>query len=96
MQKIQKIDIKATNLPEKKFRAGAICATVWKNHSEKDGKIVEYRTVSFERSYQNPKGEWSTTSSLRANDLPKAILVLEKAFELIALKDNSSEEELVI
>jgi hypothetical protein len=95
---MQKTEIKTNtgNLPEKKFRAGAICATVWKNHSEKNGNVVEYKTVSFERSYQNNKGEWNTTSSLRSNDLPKAVLVLQKAYEYIAMKDNSIEEELII
>jgi len=38
---MQKTELK-TNLPEKKFRAGAISATVWKNHTERDGKVVEY------------------------------------------------------
>ncbi len=94
---MQKNEIKTIgNLPEKKFRAGAISATVWKNHSEKNGGVIEYRTVSFERSYQNNKGEWNTTNSLRVNDLPKAVLVLQKAYEFVAIKDNSVEEELII
>jgi hypothetical protein len=93
---MQKIKIDRANLPEKKYRAGAICATVWKNHSEKNGKDFEYRTVSFERNFQNDKGEWNSTSSLRVNDLPKAVLVLQKAYEYASLKDNTVEEELII
>ena len=80
-----------TNLPEKKFRAGAISATVWKNHTEKDGNVVEYRTVSFDRNYQDKNGEWNSTNSLRVSDLPRATLVLQKAYEYIALKDGSEE-----
>jgi hypothetical protein len=87
--KQQKNEVKA-NTPEKKFRAGTIAATVWKNQSEKDGKTFEYRTVSFERSYQDDKGAWNTTNSLRLNDLPKASLVLMKAYEYIAL--NGADE----
>jgi hypothetical protein len=79
------------NHPEKKFRAGAICATVWKNQSIKDGKVVEYRTISFDRNYQDTKGEWNTTNSLRVNDLPRASLVLQKAYEYIALKEQAEE-----
>ncbi len=79
------------NIPEKKFRAGAISATVWKNQAEKDGKTVEYRTVSFERNYLNKNNEWKTTSSLRLNDLPKAVLVLQKAYEYISLKGYSED-----
>jgi len=87
-QKMQttKNQIKA-NMPEKKFRAGAICATVWKNQTEKDGKVVEYRTVSFDRNYQDKEGEWNTTNSLRVNDLPRASLVLQKAYEYMALRE---------
>ena len=83
------------NLPEKKFRAGPVTATIWKNHTQKDGEVVEYRTVSFERSYQK-NGEWNTTNSLRVNDLPRAVLVLQKAYEYISLKENESQEEIII
>ncbi len=88
---MQKTELK-TNLPEKKFRAGAISATVWKNHSERDGNVVEYRTVSLDRNYQDKNGEWNSTNSLRINDLPKATLVLQKAYEYITLKDGSEQE----
>lgn len=74
-----------SNLPLKKFRAGAIVATIWSNTAkEGDG---EYKTVSFERSYKDKDGLWKTTNSLRVNDLPRASLVLQKAYEYIALAD---------
>jgi len=81
------------NLPEIKFRAGAVTATVWKNQSKKDAEVFEYRTVSFERNYQDKEGEWQTTNSLRINDLPKARLVLQKAYEYVMLKENTPGEE---
>ncbi len=72
--------------PEKKFRAGAISATVWLNEGKNDkGETVSYRTVSFERNYLDKDGNWQTTNSLRVNDLPKAVLVLQKAYEYLAL-----------
>jgi hypothetical protein len=81
------------NLPEKKFRAGPIAATIWNNQSlDNEGKVVSYRTVSFERSYKDKNNTWQTTTSLRVNDLPKASLVLEKAFEYLALAGNTGEE----
>jgi hypothetical protein len=78
---------RATNPPMKKFRAGPICATVWNNHA-KEGE-GEYKTVSFERSYKDKDGAWKTTSSLRMNDLPKAALVLQKAYEFLALGEEA-------
>lgn len=72
------------NTPEKKFRAGAISATVWKNQS-KEGN--EFSSVSFEKGYKDAKGEWKSTSHLNVNDLPKALVVIGKAFEHLSLKE---------
>lgn len=84
------------NKPEKKFCAGPISATIWKNNSQKDGKTVEYHTVSIGRSYKDKQGNWKNASSLRISDLPKASLVLNKAFEhLVVSSNNGITEETV-
>lgn len=76
------------NMPEKKFSTGVISATVWRNSGvTKEGKESEYRTVSLQRRYQDKAGDWQSTNSLRINDLPKASLVLSKAYEYIVLRD---------
>jgi len=77
------------NTPKKTFRAGAISATVWNNSTDKNGETVEYSTVTFERSYKDADGSWKTTNSLRVNDLPKASLVLNKAYEHLALLEQA-------
>jgi len=80
-----------SNLPEKKFRAGAISATVWQNEGQnKNGEKVEYKTISLERSYTDKEGKWQNTNSLRIADLPKANVVLQKAYEYLVL--NEQEE----
>ncbi len=76
------------NLPEKKFRAGAVSATVWKNITEKDGKSREWHSIKFERAYKDGD-EWKSTSNLRAMDLPKAVVVLNKAFEYLVLNNQA-------
>ncbi len=78
---------RVANPPLKKFRAGAVCATVWQNHA-KDGD-GEYKTVSFERGYKDKDGVWKSTSSLRVSDLPRASLVLQKAYEYLALGEDA-------
>ncbi len=89
-------------MPEKKFSTGAVSATVWKNiGTNKNGATVEFRTVKLDRRYKDKDGNWQSTSSLRVNDLPKAALVLQKAYEYLVLKgqdtsqnaDASDEEE---
>ena len=78
-----------SNMPEKKFRAGAVSATIWKNTAEnKEGSEVEYKTISIERNYTDKEGKWQSTNSFRINDLPKAKVVLEKAYEYLVLKEE--------
>ena len=85
------------NQPEKKFSTGAITATIWKNNgtSKQNGESVEFRTIQLDRRYKDKEGNWKSTSSLRLNDLPKASLVLDKAYEYLVLKgqgDNSPDD----
>jgi len=88
------------NIPEKKFSTGVVSATIWKNKGiSKSSMPVEFRTVSLQRRYTDKSGEWKSTNSLRINDLPKAILVLNKAYEHIVLKeqtDENSEDEVEV
>ena len=75
--------------PEKKFRAGAISATVWKN----DGQKGSYRSVQLTRSFRDKSEQWKTTSTFRINDLPKVALVASKAFEYLAMSDHGQTSE---
>jgi len=88
-----------SNKPEKTFSTGAIQVTVWKNQgTSKEGTKTDFRTVNIQRRYADKTGEWKTTSTLRINDLPRASLVLNKAFEYIVMKGQDSEfiEEIVV
>jgi hypothetical protein len=76
------------NKPEKKFRAGGISAIIWKNQGEFKGKTTEFRTVQIQRNYKDAKNEWQTTNSFRVNDLPKARLVLDKAYEYLIFNET--------
>ncbi len=83
------------NKPEKKFSTGAISATVWKNAGKnKKGEDVLFRTISIQRRYQDKEGNWQTTNSMRINDLPKASLVLNKAYEYCILRDPDNNQDL--
>ena len=79
--------------PEKVFRAGLVSASVWKNE-KKDvkGTPREYKTITFERSYKDKEDEWQKTSSLSVNDIPRAVTVLQQAFEYLTLREEIKEE----
>lgn len=79
------------NMPEKKFRAGGVVATVWKNEGKKDGKDYSFHTVGLERTYKDKNDEWQSTSTMRVNDLPKVALVATKAFEYLVIKQEKEE-----
>ncbi len=76
------------NMPEKRFSTGALVATVWENQGKsKEGEDVAYKTVSLQRRYKDPNGQWQSSTTLRINDLPKASLVLQKAYEYLVFKE---------
>ena len=77
------------NVPEKKFRAGAISATIWLNKGQRaNGELSEYRTISLERVYKDKTGNWQSTNSFRINDLPKAAVALQRAYEHLVLNEQ--------
>ena len=69
--------------PVKKFAVGGIQAAVWEN-SSKEG--AQFNTISLDRRYKAKDNEWKSSNSFKMNDLPKAILALQKAYEYLALK----------
>ena len=71
---------------EKRFNAGALSATIWRTERIIDGKEKPLKTISLQKSYKDKNGVWQNTTVLHTNDLPKAKLVLEKAYEYIAMK----------
>jgi len=79
------------NIPEKRFSTGVVTATVWQNQGKgRNGEVVGYRTVSLQRRYKDKNGVWQTANSLRVNDLPKASLVLQKAYEYLVLREQDA------
>ena len=78
------------SLPIKKFAVGGIQVAIWENQS-KEGN--SYYSVSFDRRYKDKNDEWKSSSSLKANDIPKAVLALEKAYEWLSLKEPECSEK---
>lgn len=71
--------------PEKRFKVGACTASVFANEiAGKEGKAT-IKSVSLQRTYKDKKGNFQNTTSFGANDIPKAILALSKAYEYLIL-----------
>ena len=78
------------NKPETVFKIGAVRASVFQNTIIKEGRSIQLPKVVIEVRYKDKSGKWKGTNTLSINDIPKAILALEKAFEY--LTDNKSEK----
>jgi len=85
--------------PEITFRHGPCSASVFENEYERGDHKFAVRNVSFQRRYQDKDGNWQTTTSLKINDIPKAVLVLNKAYEFLTSNvqaEVEEEEEVVV
>jgi hypothetical protein len=82
--------------PEKKFRAGAVSATVWKNDRQRaTGETFSYHTISLDRRYKDQGGNWKSAGSFRLQDLPKATLVLQEAYRYLVLNGATADEVVI-
>ena len=78
--------------PEKVFKVGAVRASVFQNTAMRNGREILFPKVVLEVRYKDKTGEWKGTNSLSLNDLPKAILALQKAYEYLMDKRNAEPE----
>jgi hypothetical protein len=79
--------------PETVFKVGAVRASVFQNTIEKNGQSIQLPKVVIEVRYKDKSGQWKGTNSLSINDLPKAILALQKAFEYLMEHKGSGQAE---
>ncbi|MHC4353328.1 MAG: hypothetical protein ACYS0H_11500 [Planctomycetota bacterium] len=81
--------------PVKDFRAGNIQASIWRNEVEKEGQTVIRHSVRIQKQFKNDGGDYQETPYYFPDDLPKLILVAQRAFEFITLKESKDAGESV-
>jgi hypothetical protein len=79
--------------PEITFKVGAVRASVFRNIIEKNGRSIPLPKVVIEVRYKDKTGQWNGTNSLSLNDLPKAVLALQKAFEYLVEHKQPEQDE---
>ena len=82
-----------SNKPEQVFKAGAVRASVFQNEAFVNGKAMPLPKVVIEVRYRDKAGEWKGTNSLSINDIPKAILALQKAYDYIMTQRAEMPQE---
>jgi hypothetical protein len=70
----------------KKFKSGAISATIWENEGKPlpNGQPSSYLTVTITRTYKKDD-EWKDTNSFRVRDLPDVDAVSRASYEFLQL-----------
>lgn len=77
--------------PEARIKAGGIVATIWKNELTNGGTTY---SVSMKKNYyDNTTKSWKDTTSLNTNDLPKAVVVLQQAYEWILCPEETEDND---
>jgi hypothetical protein len=82
-----------SNKPEKVFQNGAVRAAIFVNERERDGQSFTKKQVSFQKVYRDQEGEFRTTHSLEINDLPKAVVGLQKAYDYLTVRQEFDDHE---
>jgi len=76
--------------PAWKTSAGGVQLAVWRNPAPNGGVFY---TVTLDRRFKRQDGKWDSSASLRLNDIPKAILALQKAYERMLLAPETLGED---
>ncbi len=77
--------------PEKQFRVGSVIASIYRNTGQSASGLRTYKTVRLHREFRDRYRQLHTSSWLNANDVPRAMLALHRAFE--HLMSEATDEE---
>jgi len=79
--------------PETSFKVGAVRAAIFRNTMQRGPKTVSIGKVILEVRYKDKDGQWKSTHSMSANELPKAILALQKAYDYLMTKKSDEASD---
>lgn len=78
--------------PDIVFKHGRCTAAVFSKEVTRGERTFQVYSVSFQKRYLDKNGEWQTSAYLDVNDLPKATLVLSKAYDYLTSNGHREEE----
>ncbi len=75
--------------PEKRFKVRNCSASIFVNEFLTTEGKVPIRTVVLQRTFRDKEGKFQYSNSFGANDIPRAILALQKAYEYMVMDSAS-------
>jgi hypothetical protein len=80
--------------PVKEFKAGTICAAIWTDTANINGRPVPQHSIRIQKRYRDERtGEWKSTTYYRPEDMPRLALVASKVFECLTLREIGDASE---
>lgn len=81
------------NQPIARFKAGPCTASIFLNQFGTGDKQASIPRISLQRAYKTTDGKFNYTTSLKPEDLPKAILALGRAYaHLLTTPPRATQE----
>ena len=80
--------------PIKVFRTGhGVEAAIWANEVTQDSRTFTQHSVRVQKRYRDKNGNFQSTDYFWPDDLPRACLAAQKAFEFVALRESESSPD---
>jgi hypothetical protein len=81
------------NKPIRTFKAGAIKASVFENLTLVKGVETKIFNVIVSKTYKDKDDHWKSTHSFSVfYEIPKVLLVLQKAYEYVVMHSSNEEQ----
>ena len=80
--------------PIKTIREGDCSVSVWHRVYAVKGKMTDFYSLTFERSYREKSGDWKYTKSFSIEDLPKLVTLIhmvESAVSELRSEDGAAQ-----
>jgi len=78
---------------EKRIQVGNCTAAIFVNEVETLTGKVPMRNVVLQRTYKDKEDKYQHANSYGVNDIPKAVLALQKAYEHLVLNQDRYQTE---
>ena len=79
--------------PDIVFKHGQCCGAIFSKEITRGDRTFQTQSVLFQKRVKNQRGEWETVSHLDVNDIPKAVLVLQKCYDYLTASGWEQKEE---
>ena len=78
--------------PEQTITQGNCRAAIFANEIKQNGDIKIIKNARIQKRYKDGEGNWQSTNSYGANDLPKLIAVAMKAYDYLTSRKEKGAD----